>query len=169
MNAVELIRYVHVARKNYQKALFELPWSEVIKDRGASFPSLRDIFVHSLGVEDRIINYVVPGRFPGYEKWDKIIDLGKFSNMDILKEHIEEVEKKVDSYLKNVTENELNRKVEVPRRATPTYLLSVEDILIHVAVENIYHMGEMEAIFYQLDKQPPFLDWSGFLQETVQK
>ena len=153
----------------YLKAISELPWDEVVKDRGASFPSLKDIFVHALGVEDRIINYVIPGKFPGYDEWNKVIDPAKFSNIDIIKEYEDEVEEKVNAYLENISSHELNRKVEVPRRTSPTYLLRIEDIFVHIGVENIYHMGEMEAIFYQTDKQPPFLDWSGFLQENISK
>ena len=89
--------------------------------------------------------------------------------MNIIREYVDEVEEKVNAYLENIPSRELNRKVEVPRRTSPTYLLRIEDILVHIGVENIYHMGEMEAIFYQMDKQPPFLDWSGFLQETTAK
>ena len=160
-----MVRYVHTVRKMYLQALNELPWDEVIKDRQASFSSLRDIFVHALGVENRIINYVIQGKFPGYEKWDKIVDLKKLSNIDIIMEYVDEVEKKVEAYLENLTKLELDRKVPVPRRTTPTYLLRVEDNLIYVSTENIYHFGEMEAIFYQMGKQPPFLDWSNFIQK----
>ena len=56
-----------------------------------------------------------------------ILDFGKFSNMDILRENVCKVEKEVETYLANLTKHELNRKVEVPRRSTPTYLLSIED------------------------------------------
>ena len=48
MDAVKLIHYVHTVRESYLRALNELPWDEVIKDRGASFPSLRDIFTYAL-------------------------------------------------------------------------------------------------------------------------
>ncbi|MFH0748887.1 MAG: DinB family protein [Candidatus Bathyarchaeota archaeon] len=157
--SIELIRYVHAARRRYLKAFSELPWAEVVKDRGASFPSIRDIFLHALNQEDRLINYVIPGNA---EKWSSE-EPGKFLNMQMLEEYVDKTEKKVDAYLANVAERELDNTVEVPRRQGPPLQRRIEDILIQVATENIYHLGEMEAIFYQLDKQAPFINWSAFL------
>lgn len=161
MVAVELIRYVHTARKRYLKALSELPWDDVVKDRGASFPSIRDIFLHALDQEDRLINYIIPGNA---ERWVSE-EPSKFLNMRMIEERVDKAEKKVDGYLANLAERELNRKVEVPRRQGPPIQMRIEDILIQVATENIYHLGEMEAIFYQLDKQAPFINWSVFLEQ----
>ena len=159
--AVELIRYVHTARKMYLKTLSELPWDEVVKDRGASFPSIRDIFLHALNQEDRLINYIIPGNA---ERWTSE-EPGKLLNMQMIEERVDKTEKKVDAYLANLAESELNKKVEGPRRQGPPIQMRIEDILIHVATENIYHLGEMEAIFYQMDKQAPFINWFAFLEQ----
>lgn len=111
MNVIKLMQYTHVSRRRYLKALSELSWDEVVKDRGASFPSIRDIFLHALDVEDRFINYVIPGKA---EKWVSQ-DSGKFANLRQIEERVDEVEKKADTYLATLTERELNRKVALPK------------------------------------------------------
>jgi hypothetical protein len=39
-----------------------LPWEEVTKNRGASFDSLRNVLLHTIDSEDRLVNYVIAGR-----------------------------------------------------------------------------------------------------------
>ena len=111
------------------KILGELPWDEVVKDRGASFPSIRDIFLHALDAEDLLINYVVQGK---YEKWVSQ-GYGKFLNVHQIEGRVDDVEKNVDAYLKTLTEREFDRKVALPWR--PSFPLRVDDVLFNVAIE----------------------------------
>ena len=84
--------------------------------------------------------------------------------MTVISKYVGEVEDKVNTYLENLTEHELDRTVPVPRRTSPTFLIRVEDNLAYVAIENIYHLGEIEALFYQMGREPPFLAWTNYLQ-----
>lgn len=161
VDAVKLVRYVHAARRRYLKTLSELPWDEVVKDRGASFPSIRDILLHALDVEDRLINYVVASKA---ETWVPE-DFGKFSTMTRVQQRIDEVEKEVEAYLAKISKTELDRKITLPWRREPPMVLTVEDVLVQVAIENISHLGELIALMWQFDKQPPFLGWSAFLEQ----
>lgn len=160
MDAAKLIRYTHAARRRYLKTLSELPWDEVVKDKGASFSSIRDIFLHALDVEDRMINYVIPGK---YEQWVQQ-DYGKFTDVRSIEKRVDEVERKVEDYLASLTQRELDRKVTLPWRREPPLIMRIEDVLVHIAIETASHMGELIAILWQIDKQPPFLSWSGFLE-----
>jgi len=63
MDSIRLIQYTHAIRRKYLKILGELPWDEVVKDRGASFPSIRDIFLHALDAEDLFINHIVQAKW----------------------------------------------------------------------------------------------------------
>jgi uncharacterized damage-inducible protein DinB len=160
MDGAKLIRYTHAARRKYLKMLGELPWDEVVKDRGASYPSIRDIFLHALDAEDMLINYIAQGK---NEKWVSQ-DYGKFLNMHQIEARVDDVEKKVDAYLKTLTERELNRRVPLPWR--PSFPLRVDDVLITVAIEDTYHMGEVMALMWQSDKEPPYLGWSAFVEQN---
>ena len=168
MDACELIRYTHSARGRYLKILNELPWSEVVKDRGASFPSIRDIFLHTVDMEDRTINHTITG-IPselGHGPWEK------FADIISIEKRINEVEGKTNVYLANLTQSELDRKVTIPRRRGVLFFLRaraprVEDVLVQLAIENISHFGELIAILWQIDKQAPFLSWSDFLNHNI--
>ena len=142
------------------KTLRELSWDEIVKDRGASYPSIRDIFLHALDAEDLLINYVIQGK---HEKWVSQ-NYGKFLNMGQIERRVDEVEKNVDEYLKTLTKSELDRKVALPWR--PSFPLRVEDVLTTTAMEDAYHMGELIALMWQFDKEPPYLSWSAFVEQS---
>ncbi|MFQ6074929.1 MAG: DinB family protein [Candidatus Bathyarchaeia archaeon] len=163
MDAVRLIRYTHAARRRYLKTMGELPWDEVVRDRGASFPSIRDIFLHALNAEDVLINYVIPGRYEDYARRD----YGEFVDVGGIERRVDEVERKVDAYLAGLTQDELDREVRLPWRREPPLILRVEDVLVFVAIENVSHMGELIAILWQIDREPPYLSWSRFLEQTA--
>jgi uncharacterized damage-inducible protein DinB len=63
-----------------------------------------------------------------------------------------------------MTSGELERKVEFSRPGTPPMLVRVEDILIHAALENIHHFGELIAVLWQMDVEPPHMGWIGYVQ-----
>jgi uncharacterized damage-inducible protein DinB len=44
-------------------------------------------------------------------------------------------------------------------------IVRVEDILIHAALENIHHFGELIAMLWQIDVEPPHMGWLGYLQK----
>ena len=155
-----MIQYTHAARRNYLKTLNELPWKEVIKDRGASYPSIRDIFLHALDAEDLFINYIIAGKS---EKWVEQ-NCGKFQNMRQIEQRVENVEKKVDAYLKKSTKSQLAKKVAFPWN--PSFPMSIADILTTLAIEDASHMGELIALMWQFNKQPPFLSWSDFIEHN---
>ncbi|MGA3289977.1 MAG: DinB family protein [Candidatus Bathyarchaeia archaeon] len=60
MQVTDLVRYNHVVRGLYLDAMAKLPWSEVVKPKGLSFDSMRNVFLHLTLVEDRWINYLIP-------------------------------------------------------------------------------------------------------------
>ena len=62
MFTVKLMEYNQFLNRKYLETISKLSWEEVIKDRSASFPSLRDIFLHVLAVTDGYINYVIEGK-----------------------------------------------------------------------------------------------------------
>jgi uncharacterized damage-inducible protein DinB len=160
MDSTRSIQYTHAVRRRYLKILSELPWDEVVKDRGASFPSIRDIFLHALDAEDLLINHIIQGK---KGKWVSQ-DYAKFLNMHQIEGRVDDVEKSVDAYLKTLTESELDRKVALPWRTS--FPLRVGDVLITVATEDAYHMGELNALMWQFDKEPPFLSWSAFVEQN---
>ncbi len=161
MDAKLLFEYSQAVRDRYLEQLAKLPWEEVVKSRGGSFDSLRDIFLHTVDAEDRLVNYVIPGRM---ETWVSHSP-NEFSNMDLIRKRTEEVESKSRAYVASLKPAELETKVEMPRRGMPTVSVRVEDVLIHAALENIHHFGELIGLLWQIDVEPPHLGWINYLQK----
>lgn len=155
-----LFEYSQTLRDRYLEQLAKLPWEEVVKSRGASFDSLRDIFLHTVDAEDRLINYVIPGRT---ENWSSLSP-GEFHDMNSISKRAKEVESKTKAYVTKLTPSELESKVEMPRRGMPSISVRVEDVLVGAALENIHHFGELIALLWQIDVEPPHIGWIGYLQ-----
>jgi len=161
MNIAELIRYNHAARRRYLQALAKLPWSEVIKPRGASFDSMRNIFLHLTFMESRIIQYVIPGM---KKDWAQP-SFDDFKDIEAVRRLVEDVEEGTEAYLKKLTPEELRREVILPWRRDPPMIASVENILIMVALEDIHHYGELIALLWQAGEEAPYLSWLQYLAE----
>jgi uncharacterized damage-inducible protein DinB len=99
MNTADLVRYNDAVRTLYLEALAKLPWSEVFKSRGASFDSIRYVFLHLTLVEDRWTSYTLAGRFA---MW-KDPDFEAFQDHTSLKQYTQRVHENTENYLRNLS------------------------------------------------------------------
>jgi uncharacterized damage-inducible protein DinB len=155
-----LFEYSQALRDRYLEQLAKLPWEEVVKSRGGSFDSLRDIFLHTVDAEDRLVNYVILGRTADWVSQSPT----EFHDMDSISKRVKEVESKAKACVAKLNASELERKVEMPRRGMPSVSVRVEDVLVHAALENMHHFGELIALLWQIDVEPPHMGWIGYLQ-----
>jgi uncharacterized damage-inducible protein DinB len=152
MDIRDLIGYNHTVRRLYLDSFATLSWAEVVKPRGASFDSLRDVFLHLTLVEDRWINYVIPERMALWV--DPVFE--DFKDFESLKKYVLHVEEKTNEYLQKITFNELNREMAVPWGEKPYVHLRVEDILTHMVLEDMMHYGELSALLWQMGEEAPY-------------
>jgi uncharacterized damage-inducible protein DinB len=160
MDSRNLFEYSQALRNRYVEQLATLPWEEVVKSRGASFDSLRDILLHTLDAEDRMINYIIAGRVKDWVSRSP----DEFQDMDSIRKRAKQVESKSKNYVAKMTPAELERKVQYQRLGMPPVQVRVEDILIAVAFENVHHFGELIALLWQIDVEPPHMGWIAYLQ-----
>jgi uncharacterized damage-inducible protein DinB len=142
------------------ETLGKLPWEEVVKDRGASFNSLRDIYLHCVSVLDFYVNHLAQGD-TNYPR----INFDDYDNIEKINEYLEKVESKANAYLSKVTPEELSRKIERKMRDGTTIMVTVEDILIDFFQEETHHRGELIALLWQMDVCPPHLGWAQYLNK----
>jgi uncharacterized damage-inducible protein DinB len=157
MDIAELIRYNHAVRQQYLEALEKLPWAEVIKIRGLSFDSARDVFLHLTLVEDRWINYIIPGKF---SEW-KDIEFDRFHGIKALGDYTEKTKGCTDKFLKNLKQADLNRKIDFPW-GKPGTQISLENALTHLVMEDMVHYGELSAMMWQMGLEAPYLAFARF-------
>jgi uncharacterized damage-inducible protein DinB len=153
MDVSELVRYNDAVRTLYFEAMAKLPWSEMVKSRGSSFDSMRDVFLHLTLVEDRWISYTLVGRF---SEW-KDPHFEDFQNFESLKQYLLRVHDNTERYLQNLKNEDTQRTLNVPWGKTADIKITVETALTHMVMECMVHFGELSCMMWQMDSEPPYL------------
>jgi uncharacterized damage-inducible protein DinB len=146
----EWYRYNSFVRKKYFEAVAKLPPEEITKDRGASFPSLLDILSHTLGAYLHwFFHYYGLPRPQLNEKEDTI-------------QTLKEDEKKIDSvvmgFVEGLKPGDLDNTFEASDE-TNSFRFTLRQMLPHLIEEELQHRGELNALFWQMDIDPPITDW----------
>lgn len=158
MKITKMMSYSQYLRHSYFDTLCKLSWEELVKDRGASFDSLRDIFLHCLEVLDRYVNHRCREKAePQRIKFDD------YDNIEKIKEYFDRVESDANRYLEKVSPEELSKKVTRKFKDGTSVQVTVEDILFDFFQEETHHRGEFIALLWQMDIEPPHLGWSKYL------
>ena len=167
LDSRKLFEYSQALRNRFLEQVGSLAWAEVVESRGASFDSLKDILLHTIDNEDRLVNYVISGRMKDWRLLTarRVLSPDVFLDMDSIRNRAGEVKSKSKAYLANMKPEELERKVEIQRMGMPSVWVRVEDVLVHVALENIHHYGELIALLWQMDVEPSHMGWIGHLQK----
>jgi uncharacterized damage-inducible protein DinB len=150
----ELHEYSSSVRLAFLEKLASMPWEEVAKDRGASFGSMKDVMLHMIDNEDMVVSGQIL-KVPGYKRareWEE------YKDIQMIREHLMEVERKTEAYLEGADAGELARRVDFTVRSG-TFDLSVEECLFQSFTEQLYHMGEIIALLWQQDIEPPRMQW----------
>src|SRR5208283_3990460 len=153
MQVTDLMRYNHVVRGLYLDAMAKLPWTAVVEPKGLSFDSMRNVFLHLTFVEDRWINFIIPGRS---KEWIDL-DFDTFKDMDTLKIYVKHVKDATESYLRELLAEELNRQIVVPWGDKPDTSISVETAICQIVMEDRIHYGELSAVLWQMNLEAPYL------------
>jgi uncharacterized damage-inducible protein DinB len=151
----ELHQYSSRVRRKFANKLAELPWSELEKNREASFYSMKNVLLHMIDNEDWIVNWVIPARSKDYVRRKS----EEYTSMKMILEHLEEVEEKSRQYFAKLDDSELGRRVKLTTSAGQTFDLAVEECLFQSFTEQIYHLGELIALLWQSNIEPPKMQW----------
>lgn len=152
----ELYRYSASVRRRFVQKLGTLPWEEVTKNREASFYSMRNIVVHIIDNEDWIVNWVVKDKAREYKREKKSEE---YLDMETIESHLAQVEARTKSYLRDLDAAELSRHVNFVLSSGESFDMTVEESLLQSFTEQLYHMGELIALLWQEDVEPPKMQW----------
>ena len=146
------------SRKNYIETISKLSPEELSRDRGASFPTLLDIMGHTLGGLSMWINRMskLHNTFVSSYSPPETLSLSDIRRFN------EEVDKEVDDFFAHLTEEDLDQTYFVPKLPPwwdEDYDASVRGTLYHLVEHELQHRGELNALLWQNDVEPPILDW----------
>lgn len=160
--------YNSFVRKKYHEMIFEkIPEQERYKDRGASFLSIVDIFVHITDAYRIWFIYAYEDKFSEYQR---LRGQKNYSKAEVAAE-----EQKIDSYvhkfLNKLSQDDLSRSFVVKYDEEQFQRVKIRDMLWHLVEEELQHRGEINALLWQLDIDPPITGWNPFDEEkeTISK
>ena len=162
MDIKNLFGYNWDSRRKFLKSMAEIPWETVTKNCGASFDSIRDIFVHSLQAEQFWIRRLSGKSTEGIYN----TPFSKFSNINTIQEYADKVETETNEYLKTLTDEKLQSVFEFKGWDGKTNRNRIENILMHVIEEEIHHRGELLCIYWQNDIKPPYTSYMAYTSQS---
>lgn len=151
----ELYSYASAVRRSFAEKLTELPYEVVDKNREASFYTMKNILLHMIDNEDWIVSWVIQGKSQEYvrRKWSE------YTSMQMVLQHLAEVEQRTRDFLKAANDAELSRRVDFLLSSGKSFNLSVEECLFQSFTEQLYHLGELIALLWQDSLEPPKMQW----------
>ena len=151
----EIYQYNWRVLRDYCDALSKLPPAALVKDREATYHSMKNIFFHVLTVHDGWLNLTAQGRSadPKIREVDEFDDI---KTMPPLQAYMEKVIAMEELFLKSLKASDLDRKIQ-PSWKKRAHAL--RDALMQVTLEQAHHFGELIALFWQQDVEPPEMTW----------
>ena len=121
----------------------------------ASHHSIKNIFIHILTVHNGWLNYNVYGKSSEIpHETDHNPDT--YHSMREIKSFMNKVLRGEGKLLGNLNEQLLSKKISAPW-LPGTHELA--DVLMQISIEQAHHIGEIIALFWQLNVEPPEMTW----------
>lgn len=148
-----LIEYNAEVRRRYLATIAKVPWHEFVKNREASWYSMRNIFIHTLGATDHWLDFLQD------EKLRVRRDFDDYKTIEDVQAYTDHVEGRMRNYLNSLTSEQLSKKYAVTNDAGERIQITAEDVLIHVFEEEVHHRGELIALLWQVGIEPLLMGW----------
>ena len=148
-----LLEYNVEVRHRYFDALAKLPWDELIKNREASFHSLRNIFIHTLRAIDYWLDFLQNEHLRTKREFDD------YKTIEDIRAYMNSVEDRMRTYLTSLSSDALMNKHALTNDVGENVEVTAEDVLVHVFEEEVHHRGELIALLWQMGVEPPLMGW----------
>lgn len=155
VDIIALNAYSTRVRRRFLTKISSLGWEQAVKNREASHYSLIGVMLHMIDNEDWIVNIVIPGR-PETERKKHLPD--EFAGFEGIEALLGEVEARTKLYLGGANDKELSRVIKFTRFPGADGM-TAEEWLFQSFTEQLYHLGEMIALLWQEDVEPPQMQW----------
>lgn len=160
VTTIDLMDFVHELREDFFECAATLGWREFTKDRGVSMHSFRDVFLHLAYVEEQHVTEFCEGRPTPWMPEVMRIPKNRYVNVVEVRRRLREVRAMGDGRFKkwNTPEELAKPAVWVASKKYPLRLTR-DSALAQCVTEHLLHLGEVEAMLWQLDVEPPTTFW----------
>ncbi len=117
---------------------------------GASFPSITDIFVHILDAYRWWFLFVYFDRLSNYKR---LRGQKRYSRREVVEEE-RRIDIHVMAFVHKLKPEDLDRNV-IYKDGSQVKTIELRQMLLHMIEEELQHRGELNALLWQLDVDPP--------------
>lgn len=160
VSTIDLMDFIHELRRDFFECAAKLGWEEFTKDRGVSMRSFRNIFLHLAYVEEQHVTEFCENRATPW-MWEVMnIPGDRYLSIASVRKRLKEVTAMGNErFAKWNTPRELAKPaVWVASKKYPLRL-SRDSALAQCLTEQLLHLGEVEAMLWQMDVEPPSTFW----------
>jgi uncharacterized damage-inducible protein DinB len=160
VSTIDLMDFIHELRQEFFECAAKLGWKEFTKDRGTAMHSLRDTFLHLAYVEEQHVTQFCEGRPTPWMPEVMKIPTDRYLTLASVRARLREVKAMGDQRFKrwNSPEELAKPAVWIASRRYPLKL-SRDSALAQCLTEHLLHLGEVEAVLWQMDVEPPSTFW----------
>ncbi len=160
VSTIDLMDFVHELREDFFECAAKLGWKEFTKDRGVSMLSFRDIFLHLAYVEEQHVTQFCENRATPWMREVMSIPKDRYLSIASVRKRLKDVTAMGNVRFQkwNNPEDLAEPAVWVASRKYPLRL-SRDSALAQCVTEHLLHLGEVEAMLWQMDIEPPTTFW----------
>ncbi len=160
VSTIDLMDFVHELRKDFFECAARLGWKEFTKDRGVSMHSFRNLFLHLAYVEEQHVTEFCENRATPWMREVMNIPTDRYLSIPSVRKRLKQVEAMGNARFKKWnTPRQLSKPaVWVASKKYPLRLTR-DSALAQCLTEHLLHLGEIEAMLWQMDIEPPTTFW----------
>ena len=160
VSTIDLMDFVHELREEFFECAAKQGWKEFTKDRGTAMGSFRDTFLHLAYVEEQHVTQFCEGKPTPWMPEVMKIPTDQFRTLASVRARLRDVRAMGDRRFKrwNTPEELSKPAVWVASKKYPLKL-SRDSALAQCLTEHLLHLGEVEAMLWQMDVEPPSTFW----------
>lgn len=160
VSTIDLMEFVHEVRHDFFECAAKLGPTEFTKDRGVSMHSFREVFLHLAYVEEQHVTQFCENRPTPWMREVMNIPTDRYRTIPSVRRRLREVTALGNARFSrwNTPEELAQPAVWVAARKYPLRL-SRDSALAQCVTEHLFHLGEVEAMLWQMDVEPPTTFW----------
>lgn len=160
VSTIDLMDFVHELRREFFECAAKLGPREFTRDRGVSMHSFRELFLHLAYVEEQHVTQFCENRATPWP-WEVMhIPKDRYRSVAAVRKRLVDVTRMGDARFRkwNTPRQLVEPAVWVAAKRYPL-LLSRDAALAQCLTEHLLHLGEVEAMLWQRDVEPPDTTW----------
>ncbi len=160
VSTIDLMDFVHELRRDFFECAAKLGRKEFTKDRGVSMHTFRGIFLHLAYVEEQHVTEFCENRATPWMREVMNIPQDSYRSIASVRKRLQEVTAMGNARFRkwNTPEELAKPAVWVAAKKYPLRL-SRDSALAQCLTEHLLHLGEVEAMLWQMDVEPPSTFW----------